>query len=318
MGESVLLILPDFLVILFGLLLAKKIKFERRFWDAAEKLVFFTLLPPLLFMSVSASKISLSSASRFLLIAVGSMLAAVLVAWCMRNVVKDDDVAHASVFQCGFRFNTYIGFACAARLMGDDGVSLLALLIAVWVPISNAIAVSVLASAVARKEAAEGIAKTQKKRSNVLKAVVTNPLIIATVLGLVFNAGGIPVPTVAGSFFRNLGSASLAMGLLCIGAGLRMQDFKSHMTLIAASTLDRLMIVPMLAWGLTTLFGLSPLEAGAAILFAALPTAQSCCVMTAGMRGNAGAVANVAAAQTSAVMAALPIWLGIISARLAG
>lgn len=150
--ESVLLILPDFLVILLGLFLFQKLDYPREFWNKAEKLVFYVLFPPLLFNSVSSASIGLASAGKFLAVAVAAMLIAVAVAWCVRYAVKDNDLTHASVFQCGFRFNTYIGFAVASRLYGDEGTSLLALLIAFWVPISNAIAVGVLAAAVAKAE----------------------------------------------------------------------------------------------------------------------------------------------------------------------
>lgn len=307
--ESVLLILPDFLVILLGLFLFQKLDYPREFWNKAEKLVFYVLFPPLLFNSVSSASIGLASAGKFLAVAVAAMLIAVAVAWCVRYAVKDNDLTHASVFQCGFRFNTYIGFAVASRLYGDEGTSLLALLIAFWVPISNAIAVGVLAAAVAKAES--GGARTNILASTV-RAVVRNPLIIATVLGLLVNVSGLSVPKTAHVFLADLGNASLAMGLLCIGAGLRTQDFKAHMPLIAASTVDRLILVPLIAWGMGAAFGVAPVEAGVAIIFAALPTAQSCYVMTASMRGDAGAVANVTTAQTLAAMATLPFWLAAL------
>lgn len=307
--ESVLLILPDFLVILLGLFLVKKLDYPREFWNKAEKLVFYVLFPPLLFNSVSSASIGLASASHFLVVAIAGMLLAVVAAWCVRYVVKDSDLTHASVFQCGFRFNTYIGFAVASRLYGDDGTSLLALLIAFWVPISNAIAVSVLAAAVARQESK---GREGSILRSTVRAVIRNPLIIATVLGLIVNVSGLKVPQTAHTFLADLGNASLAMGLLCIGAGLRTKDFRAHMPLIGASTVDRLIVVPLIAWGMSAAFGLSPVEAGVAIVFAALPTAQSCYVMTASMRGDAGAVANVTTAQTLAAMATLPFWLAML------
>ncbi|MFR6359598.1 MAG: AEC family transporter [Sutterella wadsworthensis] len=96
------------------------------------------------------------------------------------------------------------------------------------------------------------------------------------------------------------------MGLLCIGAGLRLHDFRDHLALITTSVVCRLLAVPAIAWGAVTLAGLDPVEAGVAILFAALPTAQSCYVMTASMKGDAPSVANVTTAQTLAAMATLP------------
>ena len=107
------------------------------------------------------------------------------------------------------------------------------------------------------------------------------------------------------------------MGLLCIGAGLRLQAFRGHGRLIAASTIERLIVVPVIAWGMGLVFGLSPVQAGVLLLFAALPTAQSCYVMTASMRGDAASVAGVTTAQTLAAMATLPIWTAVIQALIA-
>lgn len=117
--------------------------------------------------------------------------------------------------------------------------------------------------------------------------MLPNPLIIATVAGLLVKASGLTVPQTATTFLAHLGNDSLAMGLLCIGAGLRLHDFRDHLALITTSVVCRLLAVPAIAWGAVTLAGLDPVEAGVAILFAALPTAQSCYVMTASMKGDA-------------------------------
>lgn len=79
-----------------------------------------------------------------------------------------------------------------------------------------------------------------------------------------------------------------------------------------ASTVERLIVVPTIAWGMGVAFGLSPVQAGVLLLFAALPTAQSCYVMTATMRGDAASVAAGTTAQTLAAMATLPGWTALI------
>ncbi len=312
--SNIFLILPDFLIILIGAFLAFKLGYPQTFWQWAERLVFYVLFPPLLFTSIANSNISLSSASQFLAVAVAGMLMAVVIAWCVRYVVKDNDWTHASIFQCGFRFNTYIGFAVVSRLFGQEGLALMALLIAFWVPISNTIAVSVLANAVAKKESSS--VKTRSWLTTV-KAIIKNPLIIATTLGLLANLTGIKPTGPVALLLNHLGSASLAMGLLCIGAGLRLSDIKTRALLIGASVMDRLIAVPLIMWALCTLFGLSAVETGAALVFAMLPTAQSCYVMTASMRGDAPMVANVTTAQTLLCMVTIPLWIAFVLNDLA-
>lgn len=313
---SVLLILPDFLVILVGFLLIKFFHdgvFNETFWKGAEKIVFYVLFPPLLFTSVATSNLTLGEAGLYLVVAISAMMCAVVMSYLIRYFVKADPVTHASAFHCGFRFNTYVGFALVSRLFGQEGLALMSLLIAFWVPISNSIAVAALASAVAQREQTTG-------KSNVLaktiKAIVTNPLIIATTLGLIVNLGSIPVPAVAMTFFKSLGNASLAMGLLCIGAGLRLSGMKSEWKLIAANTVERLVATPAVALLFCLVFDLAPAASGALMIFAMLPTAQSCYVMTASMRGNAPLVAGITTAHTLAAILTIPCWIVVITALL--
>lgn len=342
--SGLLLVLPDFLVILLGVLLRARFFTESTFWLRTEKLVFYVLLPAMLFLSVAGSTVALGDAAIFLAAGVLSMSLAAGLAWGIRYLVRADDVTHASVFQCGFRFNSYIGFALAARIGGDEALALLALLIAVWVPISNALATAELARAVARadgvgEEAVEGVldggekngkAGTQPRTEltgrallrKTLKGVVTNPLILATVGGLLWKGFGLPLPETLVQTFKHLGDASLALGLLCIGAGLTAGALRKYARLIAAATFERLVAAPVAALLVTSALALflplSPMGAAVVLLFAALPTAQSCYVMASAMGGNAPAVAGVTTAHILASAVTLPLWTVVIQRVLAG
>lgn len=306
---SISLIIPDFAIILLGLVLSRKGGFTKAFWDGAEKLVFNFLLAPFLFVSVAQSQLAVGESVRFLLTGICAMLLGVAASFAVRYFIKADAVTHASVFQCGFRFNTYIGFAICTRFCGAEGPSLLAMLIAFWVPISNSIAVSDLVRAVAKRDN-QSENRSQLLRTTVL-GVARNPLIIATVLGLIFNYLGIELIQPVKDFLSHLGSASLAMGLLCIGAGLQFSNLAKHFKLIAASCLVRLAVIPLMAWIVIQLTGLSGNAAAVVLVFASLPTAQSCYVMTANMHGNVSIVAAVTTLQTLLSMLTLSILIAL-------
>ncbi len=343
--SGLLLVLPDFLVILLGVLLRARLFSDPAFWMRTEKLVFYVLLPAMLFLSVAGSTVALGDAASFLSAGVLSMSLAAAFAWGIRYLVRADDVTHASVFQCGFRFNSYIGFALAARIGGDAALALLALLIAVWVPISNALATAELARAVAKANGVEGVDGAAKsgnaggengKEGNrprttltgrallrkTLRGVVTNPLILATVGGLLWKASGLPLPATLVQTLKHLGDASLALGLLCIGAGLTAGALRKYARLIAAATFERLVAAPVAALLVTSalalFFPLSPMGAAVVLLFAALPTAQSCYVMASAMGGNAPAVAGVTTAHILASAVTLPLWTIVIQRVLTG
>ena len=180
---AVFVILPQFCLILLGYLLTKRPSFAKKdFWSVTEKLVFYVLFPPLIFLSVAKANLQIGQCSYFLLISISAMSIAVITAWLANFLIKESQWTKWSIFHCGFRFNTYIGFAICSTLFGDKGIAYLYLLIACWVPISNVIATVGLVHA-SRVSGSQN----SGKRKNFLVAVFYNPLILATLLGLVCN-----------------------------------------------------------------------------------------------------------------------------------
>ncbi|MGZ5087522.1 MAG: hypothetical protein ACXWGU_10540, partial [Usitatibacter sp.] len=51
--QTALLILPNFVLIVIGLALARRFDFGRDFWAGLEKLVYYVLFPALLFRSLA-------------------------------------------------------------------------------------------------------------------------------------------------------------------------------------------------------------------------------------------------------------------------
>ena len=92
--------------------------------------------------------------------------------------------------------------------------------------------------------------------------------------------------------------------------------------MIAAATFERLVAAPVAALLVTSalalFFPLPPMGAAVVLLFAALPTAQSCYVMASAMGGNAPAVAGVTTAHILASAVTLPLWTIVIQRVLAG
>lgn len=301
---AVFVILPQFCLILLGYLLTRRPSFAKKdFWIVTEKLVFYVLFPPLIFLSVAKANLQIGQCSYFLLISISAMSVAVITAWLANFLIKESPWTKWSIFHCGFRFNTYIGFAICSTLFGDKGIAYLSLLIACWVLIATVGLVH--ASRLSGSE-------NNGKRKNFLVAVLSNPLILATLLGLVCNSFSIELPKLLVDVLKPLGQSSLALGLICIGAGLKINDLKRYLQLMIVGSLQRLMVVPTIALAFAIIFQLLPLESCVLLLFAALPTAQSCYVMTASMGGDSAAVADLTSAQVIFSLLTLPFWINVM------
>src|SRR5512141_678615 len=196
MFSNALLMLPDFGTILLGAVLARRFSFQRGFWDGAERLVYYVLFPALLFNSILSAKFSLASDSLLLGAGVATLLAAVALGFMARPLFKPQPALFASCVQTAYRYNSYVGLALAQSLFGARGVALLALILAVCIPLANLVAVTTLARH----------GKTSPGRQ-----LITPPTIHTTVGGMVANLTGLQSPNFLTSFLTRMGAASLAL-----------------------------------------------------------------------------------------------------------
>lgn len=304
-------LLQPFVLIALGWMLGGSKKFPRALWDGVERLVYYVLFPPLLFMSVAHAEFSITQTGLFLAAGLLSMCLGVAMAWVVSALAPTDALTAASVRQTGYRFNSYICFALALTFYGPQGLAMVAVLTGFWVPVSSALAVADLAQA----------AHTNRQKSSLItlvRAIASNPLVVATLAGLLANAArsafGWDVPKLAAEVMRSLGAASMATALLAIGAGIAVDQLKHYARLITCSTVQRLVALPAVALCMAHLFGLSELQTGALMCFAMVPTANSCYILAVQMGGNGPVVSDLTSVQVIASLASIPMWFLAIGA----
>lgn len=298
MLNTALLVLPDFALMLLGLVLAHRMGFDRGFWNGAEKLVYYVLFPPLLFNAIVNAQFSIVGEAKLLATVLGAFGISALVGFAAYPLLRPPGDVFASCVQTAFRYNSYIGLAFAQSLFGVKGVALMALIVSFVVPIANVIAVSALA---------------RQQRLGLWQQLVRNPLIIATVAALICNQLGVTMPGPVAAFLGRLAAASLALGLVCIGAGLTLAAVTEHRGVLAYFVVVKIIVFPGLAWIGTQLFGLHGLPAQIALLFSALPTASSAYVLAARMGGKPAPVAVIITLQTCLSIVSLPLWVALVS-----
>ncbi|MCD0504044.1 AEC family transporter [Bordetella petrii] len=292
-----LLVLPDFLLVALGWLLRHKLGFNREFFAGTERMVYFVLFPAMLFQAILRTPISAGSALMLLQATASVAIAGAALAWLGGRALRAQPLALASVSQCGYRFNTYIGLALSATLGGAHGQTTMALLVGFAVPIVNFLAVYGLA-----RHGGNGL----------LRELLRNPLLMATLLGLAGNLAGLQLPGPVDTVLARLGGASLALGILCVGASLSWQGGRGHGPLVAWILALKLLLLPAVALAAAHVFGLPHAETRMLVLFAALPTASAAYVLAMRMGGDGRLVALVISLGTLASVATIPLWLALV------
>jgi predicted permease len=153
-------------------------------------------------------------------------------------------------------------------------------------------------------------------RRNII-SILANPLIIASLLGVAVNMAEFELPIFADRIIFSLGNVSLALGLLCVGAGLDLKAIKGKRPVIISSILCKLCVFPVTVLGLCLLFGLSGTAAQVMILYMGLPAASSSFIMARKMGGDATLMAGILFVETVVAMVTMPVLI-MLSARLFG
>ncbi|MBK6401589.1 MAG: AEC family transporter [Rhodocyclaceae bacterium] len=292
---TTLALLPDFLLILLGHALRRWLHLGDHFWGGLEKLVYFIFFPALLFNALARANLDWATAAPLLSTGLLIMLTGMVLGGLARWLFAMSPVSFASQFQCAFRFNTYIGLAVAAKLHGAPGLAAMGLLTGAMVPPANIAAVGMLA---------------RHGGTSLLSELARNPLVIGTLAGLLWNVSGLVLPVPAAQFLGRLADAAITLGLLAVGAALKLDHLPGGGYGSATWFLSvKLLILPLAALGLGRWFDLDAMYRDIALIFAALPTSSSAFILARRMGGDGRSVAWLISASTLAAMVTLPLWL---------
>lgn len=295
------LLLPDFSLILLGYLVCRYTALDRTVWQQVESLVYFFLFPVLLFQSILRSPLDLGAASSMvgagLLLGVSGIALAYLLPHLPGLRGRIEAREHAGAAQVAFRFNSYIALALSERLAGPQGLLLIAMLIGVCVPLFNVGAVWPMA---------------RHSQTGFVRALLRNPLIIATALGLLANFAGLRIPAWLEPTVARVGGASIPLGLMAAGAGMQLAHLAQQKALTGGLLAIRHLLLPVIAAALAWTFRLDPAQTAILLAFSALPTASSCYVLAARMGYNGPYVAGLVTLSTLLGLASLPFALGVL------
>lgn len=103
-----------------------------------------------------------------------------------------------------------------------------------------------------------------------------------------------------------------ALGLIAVGAGLRLSGLHASKGIAAYFIGAKLLAVPALAFGLGSWLRLPPLQLQMAVMFCALPTASSAYVLASRLGGNGSFVAFLVSVGTMLSALSLPLWLSLV------
>jgi hypothetical protein len=295
---------PIIALILLGYAVRRAEFVPLEFFRASDKLVYFIFFPAMLFWKVSTAAGSDNVESS--LIWAGMLAVGVIFGASTLFIVKGGVPAFqaGSFSQSCYRFNTYIGMAVVLQAMGDAAVVQFAVLVGILIPIINVMAVTVLIWF-----SGEEMTRAQKQRY-LLRALASNPLIIACVAGLLLSASGVQLPAFVNNTFSLASMVALPLALISIGSAFSVKHLPGYFHLSGVAVLFKLILLPVVGAGALCLFGVEGTAFKTAMIFFCLPTSTAIYVLSSQLNSDThlASASIVLSTMASFVSLSLVLW----------
>lgn len=300
------LALPLFSLILAGYLAMRLTAWPASVSEGLSRFVFGLAIPTMLFRLMSQSRDLHWVDSRLLIAFFGGCLIVFvlgrLVAW---KYFALDGVSQ-SVFAMGGIFSNCVmlGLPLAKASFGDAVVPPVALVL-----VFNALILWTLVT-VSVEWARHG-SFSVKGFTRTVKGVLTNPIVVSILAGTFFSLTGWTLPEAIGSPVAMLAETAPPMSLIALGMGLAEYGIRSGIRIGMAISAIKLIVQPLVTWGLAYLIGLPKLETQAIVLLSSMAVGVNVYLMSrqfgvlAGPAASALVLSTLLAAMTTPLVLAL-------------
>ncbi len=257
-----------------GALLRKTGIVEVQAFRGANTIVFYAALPLLCFRAIAASDLSAVFDSPFLLYSIiGILLLYALASLIIPRVCKVDQ--RRSVLIMGtFRSNDAIfGLGVATALLGEDHMALMALAVALSVPLFNVLSVISM----------EHYQGGETKFWRLVLRILQNPIVVGCLAGFIASWTHLKLPEVLATPVNGIASLTTPLAFIALGGTMTFDALKKNRTAITVVSLLRLLLIPMAALAIFLALGFRGESIVVALIIFGAPVAMATYTMSAGM-----------------------------------
>ena len=270
-------VLPLFLLLAIGYVVKLSGMMNETSVKQMNKVIFQIFLPLLVFTNIYNTELAESFRSDLLLYAVAGVLIQFLLSLCIVLLGVKDNAKRGVMLQGMFRSNFVLfGIPISTTLYGDTAAGLASILIAVIIPLYNALAVVAL-------EMFNG-----KKPSffKILFGILTNPLILASAAGILFVMFQIPLPEMVYDTAMDLSAIATPLAFIILGASFSFGDVGRYVKELFLTLGMKLVVFPALFLGIAILLGFRDAPLAVLLTVFAAPVAVSSFTMAQQMGGD--------------------------------
>jgi len=239
---------------------------------------------------------------------------AVTVAWTAGHLVttrifgRDGQAGVVGGVSSAFSNLVLLGIPFMLGVFGQEGFEILSLIVSVHLP--TMMMASIILFEMFGPRRSEPIHPVVIIR-DFLRKILTNPLIIGILAGLVWRATGVPMPGLATRFVDALANIAGPVALFAMGLGLKKFGISGNIKPALALSVLKLMLMPAVALMFAWLFGLPPLSAKVAVAAASLPSGVNSYLIATQFGTGQALASNQMTIATACAVVTTAFWLTI-------
>ncbi|MCR5102868.1 MAG: AEC family transporter [Eubacterium sp.] len=318
--------IPVFLVILLGYILKRLHLINEEFVNVTNKYVFKVALPVMLFKDLAFTDITSNINGRFISFCISITFIMFLLTWFLTYQILKDKSMVGAFTQASVRSSAAIlGVAFVENICGNAGMA--PLMIASAVPFFNVLSVIILvfsadmgtysdspdnSSLNKHEETSDKREYVWKEIRKAVNGVLTNPIIIGIVAGLLFVNLRIKMPAILIKTISYISATATPMALIAIGGGFDLKVALTRLKPAVAASVIKLIALPALFIPVAVKLGFSGSELVAILIMLASPTTVTCYIMAKAMQNDEVLTSNVVVITTLLSSVTLTLWVFIL------
>ncbi len=296
-------VLPLFFSMALGYVLKRLGMYDEVTLKTINKLVFKVFLPLYLFYSIYSTDLSVAFNPKVMVFAVFGILIWFLLLMFTIPRFEKDNAKRGVMVQAMFRSNFVLfGLPVAISLCGEDKIGMTSLLMGIVIPIYNVLAVITL-------EVFRGGKPSVKK---IITGIVKNPLIIASVLGVLLYLLKIELPYAVEKTVVDFGKVATPLALMALGGEFRFSKVKGDIKQLMISVAGKLIISPLFMVTIGILLGFRNEILVPILLMSGAPTAVSSYTMAQQMGGDGELAGEIVVFTTGVSILSIFIWIFVL------
>ena len=296
-------VLPIFLCILLGYFLRRIRMVDTPSLNVMNKLCFKVFLPIYLFNNIATTNLAAAFNGKLLATAYLGVTAQFILLMLLIPRLEKENPRRGVLIQAMFRSNfALFGLPLALSLCGTEKVGPTSILVGFTVPLFNILAVVSL-------ESFRGGKPSIKKMA---KGIATNPLIIASLLGIVFNLLDFTLPGAVQKSVNDLGGVATPLSLVALGGSFTVSKVKEYKKQLTIGVLGRLVFSPLLMVFAGILLGFRNELLIPLLIMSGAPTAVSSFPMAQQMDGDGELAAGLVVFTSALAILSMFLWIFVL------